>query len=169
MAVTGPAVEADERVPREQVAINAPPHGLGVHQQPDPAAGRAAARLEHGGEGVGVGVHRATAHAREVGEGPAGARGGVEADEGVPGEGVCGGGAREAGEDGVGVGGRGGGRERKEEEVGEAERGGGEVAGGEEQGVALQRVRGGAAGAEAGEEDRERERGRRRTRHDDRV
>jgi len=64
-------------------------------------------------------------------------------------------GLREAREDGVRKrGGAGDGREGEEEEVGEAQRGGCEVARGEEEGVALERVGGGPARAEAGEERR---------------
>lgn len=167
-AVPDPAVEANQRVPREQVGVQPRPHRLAVHHQPHPTPGRAAARLEHGRERVGVGRHGDSPHAREVEEGSPRARGGVEADEGVPGERVAGGFLREVGEDGVGVvgggGGGGGGGEGEEEEVGEAGRGGGEVAGGEEEGVALERVGGGAAGAEAGEERGEGVR-RRTTRH----
>ena len=65
-------------------------------------------------------------------------------------------GLREAREDGVRKrGGAGDGREGEEEEVGEAQRGGCEVARGEEEGVALERVGGGPARAEAGEERRQ--------------
>ena len=80
----------------------------------------------------------------------------MEADGGVPGEWVAGGGLREAREDGVRErGGAGDGRDGEEQEVGEAQRGGGEVARGEEEGVALERVGGGPARAEAGEERRQ--------------
>ena len=91
----------------------------------------------------------------------------MEADDGVPWEGVAGGGLREAREDGFRVrvrGGGGDGREGEKEEVGEAERGGGEVAGGEEEGVALERVGGGPARTEAGEQRRQRD-GEKRRRH----
>lgn len=156
-AVPDPAVEANERVRREQVPVQTPPHGLGVHKEPAPAAGCAAASLERGGERVRVRRHAAVAHAREVLERPARAPGGVDPDEGVPGERVPGDELREAREECVGVGRGGDGGEGEEEEVGEAERGGGEVAGGEQEGVALERVGGGAAATEAGEERRQRD------------
>lgn len=138
-----------------------------MHQEPDPATRRAAAGLEHGRERVGVGLHGATAHPREVEERGAGARRSVEADDGVPWEGIAGGDLREVREDGVRVrvrGGRGDGCEGEEEEVGEAGWGGGEVAGGEEEGVALQRVGGRPARTEVGEERRQRD-GEKRRRH----
>lgn len=138
-----------------------------MHQDPDPATRRAAAGLEHGRERVGVGLHGATAHPREVHERGAGPRGSVEADDGVPCEGVAGGDLREAREDGVRVrvrGGGGDGCEGEEEEVGVANGGGGEVAGGEEEGVALERVGGRPARTEAGEERRQRD-GDKRRRH----
>jgi len=99
-----------------------------MNQESGPAARRAAAGLEDSGERVGVGPHAATAHPREVEQRGSGARGGVEADGGVPGEWVAGRGLREAHEDGVRErGGAGDGREGEEEEVGEAQRGSGEV------------------------------------------
>ena len=93
-----------------------------------PAARCVAVGLEDIGGRVGVRLHDATAHPREVEQRGTGAHDSVEADGSVSGKWVAGGGLREGLEDGVrDCGGAGNGCGGEEEEVREAQRGSGEV------------------------------------------
>lgn len=98
-----------------------------MNHESDPIARRATAGLEDSGEHVGVRLHTATAHPREVEQRDEGTRDSVEADSGVPGKWVTVGGLREGLKDGVYDHGGAENRCRGEKEIGEMQLGSDEV------------------------------------------